>query len=433
MIPHPAARLGLLLGLLLLVGPPGRAQDGHVRDYRDGVAALEAGDWAEAARLLRSAIAADPEERRRLRFHMVINGRPYLPHFHLGVALSRGDRCEPALEALAESERQGVVVDRKEMATLERVREACRSRLRRIAAAEEQVRSTEAAVQQLAERVADLSRTPELRPDWRQGSPSPAERQAAAAAEIGRAAALLGAQGEDRIRELDEASQHLDRARAELVDLLGEATRARSARRAQIRGEEERRVQLRAAVDDRVDDARRLLRRTEYIAPFPPRVLQARQQIRALIEEAADAAEDADPDRWQDLAERLDAANQRLRAEAAPPPQPLIEAADAFARGDYALAVVLLRPRSFDDPRLDAHAKLLLSASLYRLSQLVPDAATALLEEARAAAGEAAEAGLEAPASLFSPSFARFFAAAKPVDPADAPAATTARTQQPSS
>ena len=76
--------------------------------FREGVLAFEKKEWKNAERLMRETIAVNPNESEGT---VSIAGswfETYVPHYFLARALARQGKCEEALKAFAESERQGV-------------------------------------------------------------------------------------------------------------------------------------------------------------------------------------------------------------------------------------------------------------------------------------------------------------------------------------
>lgn len=103
-----AALVAALLGLLLPA--PVAAAPEFVGFYKNGLEAAERGDWALAERMMRRAIALEPQAKKRQRIGVRFTG--YVPHYHLGRALYHQGDCAGALAAWAASERQGVIVGR---------------------------------------------------------------------------------------------------------------------------------------------------------------------------------------------------------------------------------------------------------------------------------------------------------------------------------
>lgn len=76
--------------------------------FRVGVLAFEKGEWANAEKAMREAIAGNPNETEGT---VSIAGswfETYVPHYFLARALAKQGKCAEALREFAESERQGV-------------------------------------------------------------------------------------------------------------------------------------------------------------------------------------------------------------------------------------------------------------------------------------------------------------------------------------
>ncbi|MBK8066096.1 MAG: hypothetical protein IPK27_00255 [Rhodanobacteraceae bacterium] len=92
-----SARARLLLVVLALLLPLVALAD-YKKDYQDGVAAAEKGNWAEVRRLMQAAIAENPTPVPRMRTYGT-NFIPYVPHYYLGLANARLDDCNAAVGA----------------------------------------------------------------------------------------------------------------------------------------------------------------------------------------------------------------------------------------------------------------------------------------------------------------------------------------------
>ena len=92
-----SARTRLLLAALALLLPLAALAD-YKKDYQDGVAAAEKGNWAEVRRLMQAAIAENPTPVPRMRTYGT-NFIPYVPHYYLGLANARLDDCNAAVGA----------------------------------------------------------------------------------------------------------------------------------------------------------------------------------------------------------------------------------------------------------------------------------------------------------------------------------------------
>jgi hypothetical protein len=102
---HGSVRLVVALGLLLLASI---AFADVKKDYQDGVAAANKGNWAEVKRLMRAALAADPAPKARMRVAGV-EFIPYVPHYYLGLANAKLGDCDAAISAFKTPASQAVV------------------------------------------------------------------------------------------------------------------------------------------------------------------------------------------------------------------------------------------------------------------------------------------------------------------------------------
>jgi hypothetical protein len=114
----------LLLGALV---PAARAD--WARDYDLGVRAIEGGDWAEAERRMRAALAEEPEDMPRKRFQGQRYDR-YVPHWYAGLAAFRQGDCARALEYWSDAAGRRVVAGIGELAAEQkRLGGECETRL----------------------------------------------------------------------------------------------------------------------------------------------------------------------------------------------------------------------------------------------------------------------------------------------------------------
>lgn len=422
---RPRAALLASLALAVFAAPADlRAQEGgaFLEAYKRGVAAVEAEDWPRAEELMRAAIAGRAEEAERLVRHFHL--RPYLPHFYLGLALAEQGACAAALDAFAESERQGIVAAlAAELAVLRARSAACRE----VLAAEAEAAERRAAVAELVARaesaaasIAELASDPALAPTWERGERSLASRLAEARLTIGRARERLTA-GEAGL----EAAADL--ARGALGQL--EAIRRETDLRRQAAAE------AREAATERlaglVRTARDLEASTRNLAPEAPSIARARSALEAARGDAARDAAALTAAEIGDLAGLLERRIAALRSAAAPPPEALLGAAGAWLRGDpRGVLEALAGPRGaaageddlpFRDPRERAHALLLRAAALFALHEGAADGDDASLEAARSAAAECRRLApeLEPVPGAFPPRFRSFWAtvAAGPAPP----------------
>ncbi len=112
------------LALVLLLALSAHAQAPST--FKDGVLAFEKGEWAKAEKLMRETIAANPRESEGT---VSIAGswfETYVPHYFLARALAKQGKCGDALQAFAETERQGVTAAIPDFARHLRTRGGCK-------------------------------------------------------------------------------------------------------------------------------------------------------------------------------------------------------------------------------------------------------------------------------------------------------------------
>lgn len=416
--------LGAAALAALLAAPPVRAQgEGSFLDaYKAGVDAVQAEDWPLVERRMRAAIAGRAEEADRLLRHFHL--KPYLPHFYLGLALAEQGRCAEALDAFAESERQGVVTGLADEIAILRARTAsCRERL----AAAEEDRDRRQAVADLvakaetsAASVAELATDPTLAPSWNRGEPSLAARLEEARKTAERARARLEDDGAPDDEALAAAT---DLARGALGQL--EAIRRESElRRSALAQDAEKAA---ARVSALTGTGRELLASTRGLAATAPALGRRRSALAEAVDAAAGAGSERSLAETQELAQALERRIAELRAAAAPPPKALVAAADAWLRGEPDGVLEALAgaegPDSapvFDDPRAQVHALLLRAAAAFSLHESGGGSDDRWLEAARrdAAACRGLDPDLAPLPRAFSPRFRTFFASVVPAAPA---------------
>jgi hypothetical protein len=96
--------------------------------YREAMRHVSLRDWPRAEETLREALAKNSLEGGSVHLQGM-RYTEYLPHYHLGLALARQDRCGEALRELQVSEVQGVIQDNKRFRDLRRLRQTCREKL----------------------------------------------------------------------------------------------------------------------------------------------------------------------------------------------------------------------------------------------------------------------------------------------------------------
>ena len=112
----------VFLGLVLMGSMPAYAQD---QAFKDGMKQIDDKKWAEAARLMRTAIEANAQDSNRKVeyggvFGVARKNTEYLPQFYLGQALfmMQPQDCAGALNAWSTSEKHGAVQARRDLSTI---------------------------------------------------------------------------------------------------------------------------------------------------------------------------------------------------------------------------------------------------------------------------------------------------------------------------
>lgn len=394
--PKVASQVGLLLVLAILLGVAPALADG----YKDGLDALEAGQWAAAEQHFLAAIEENPNARKRL------FARPYMPYYHLGIARAEQGECREALEAFTEAEHQGIVQNQaEEYADLQRRQTACRRQIQRQAEREQAMAVAEQALEiarEAAQGVASLRRAPDLARRWSQGEPSLADREARARERLEEATRRLDAfrRGQGDLGILEEATDAARQAREDFDALEAEARDLRGA-------VQESRQELLAQVDAAAAEARRALRGSEDLAPYPPAITARRREIVRLLNARESLSPTAPLNDLGSLRDGLDRAAQRLRNEAAGPPGELQAAAEALFGGRYGQVLEMLEEQTYPSRRANAHVHLLRAAARYYLYESGGRRDESLLEAARrdAVVGRRLDASLTLPQRAFPPGF----------------------------
>lgn len=97
----------VLVGLGLLLAVTGAWAD-YRKDYQDGIAAAEKGNWTEVRRLMSAALAEESKPNPRMRTYGT-NFIPYVPHYWLGLANARLGDCAAALQAFDNPDSRAIV------------------------------------------------------------------------------------------------------------------------------------------------------------------------------------------------------------------------------------------------------------------------------------------------------------------------------------
>lgn len=351
--------LPAIAGLWLLVGlmAPSAARAGYWEDFKDARDAVDAEDWQKAETLLRSAVADNPEPRKR-----PLSSRRYVPYYYLGVVLQEQGDCPGALEAWKTSRQYGVVKAGSEES---------QDRAKRVSRCEKLLADVEQAVAEATQavgrgnaalkRLDNLSRRGPVAKQWQEGSPSFAARRDELAETLSnlaqvlpqaRTAANLDALGRAR-RQAEESQSRLSALAAEAESLLGEADRARS--------------EAGSALENAMEDARQALEEAAPLAPYPDGIRRRVNGIRSRLQRAEEQLESAGIKDLQSMTQGLERRSRVLRSRLTGPPNDLLEAAEAFLNLDFQGALDRLDSSTPSGPKARFHTALLRAACQYQL------------------------------------------------------------------
>lgn len=419
----------VLVALLAAATAPLHAQ-AFLEAYRAGLSAVERQDWSAAEKLMKEAATERPEAAQRLARFLYF--KPYLPHYYLGLARFHQGDCPGASEAWEESERQGFVLSEADAwKALTEGRAECAERQEAADRAQRVAAELENLLDRVRRTIADaagLGPRAESIGIWRQGEPSPADRLESARQSLADARRLVDRQGAGELepRTVDQVRQ-LARSALSAVDELRSQVTELERQVLEQRGSERQRLEALQ------ETARRLLDETGELATEIPVVAQERGALAAALDAAQGASGETVPvDVLAATRSRLASAVRTLRQVAQPPPEALVEGADAYFSGELEHAVELLSELDTTTPdddetarsrRVRAHAALLRGAARFSLWQMGGAADIELLEAARHDVRTAREAdpGLAPLPRAFSPRFLAFFEATQPEE-AEGPA-----------
>lgn len=416
---RPGFALAGLVAAVVLAAPV--AAQSFLDSYKAGVAAAETGEWEEVESAMRTAVAGRPEEANRL--PLQLHFKPYLPHFFLGRALAERGACREALESFAESERQGVIQKLADEHALLRGRKAaCEERLAAEAAtrqredvAGELIARARRAVAGAEELVPDAESEPDLARAWEAGEPSLATRLAEARGLLQDAERALA----EARRGEGEPDGAADLARGTLTQV--EAVVREAALRKQAVADERDRAVERLADVRRA--ARELLGASAELAAEVAAVGRRRAVLEGLLRETADSGSRQTLAELDGISGRIEREMAHLRGMAQAPPKALLEAAEAWLRGEPEAVFTALGgalPTADADappalrlrePRARAHALLLRAAAAFALYHAGGGQEPEMLEAARRDAAECrrTDPSVEPVARAFSPRFRAFF------------------------
>ncbi len=390
------AWLGLAAALVVAGVAAAAARD----SYRTGVDAVEAGRWEEAVHHLRLAIAERSDERGTF--------RRYLPHYYLGVALAEQGNCEAALEAWAESERQGQVWKaNEEAAELRRRKKDCEAQIaqQQLQAARTDAEQAIARARKASSIVEDLRDSPELAPIWAEGSRSLQDRWQAADGRL-----------RDALQRVSDGEARADaaffrEAKAIAIQATQDFDAVASDARARLNELSEATTHAIVELEHAEQVARRLLGELTELEPYPVGLGRRVAAVERDLEAVTSNKGVARPEELAALKEALLVSLQSLQSAAARPPRVLTDAAEAYLRGEFEGVVEILGERTFNAARAAGHACLLRAASRHALWMLggEQDAELAAAAAADVAACNQLKPPPEIPPRFFSPRFVGFY------------------------
>lgn len=108
----------------ILIASSTKLMADYEQSYRDGVTAYSKKRWQDTITAMKAAIRERPAESAKV---VAIYGtwyEPYIPHYYLGMALSKAGACAEAVKELRETQKQGVL-PRRYMSEVEEVLSQC--------------------------------------------------------------------------------------------------------------------------------------------------------------------------------------------------------------------------------------------------------------------------------------------------------------------
>ena len=411
--------LGALVGAVALVSTPILWADAR-EDYKQGVAAVEAGRFADAAGLFRSALAERSEER-----HHLLPARRYYPHYYLGVALSGMKDCASALESFAESERQGKLRRSAELfADLEQRRRSCRQHQASVQTAFEDVEEILARGAEVVDNLDKLRGRPALASLWASGGFQTRQQEGTAALARARQLADSARQAGD-LDALRDAESTAEGAVASLRTLVTEARKEMGDRNAATAEAIER-------LEARQEESRQALRSLRDLSPYPAGLDRRVKALEDLLKEADRRKEEAQATELNDLENRMEEARKSLVSSSRRPPRQLVEIVETFLRGDYLATLDLLVEADFRDRRAAGHACILETAAHFERYVTDGERDEGLLVVAKDTARFCAERNPPLSRKYLSPRFLSFYEQAI-TEPVEEPGEVLEETLDPAS
>ncbi len=388
------------IAVVLLMVALGTAADPR-EVHKQGVEALEQRRWQDAVRFFSAAIAERSEER-----VTALTGRRYLPHYYLGVALAELGDCTGALDAWAESERQGKIERAKDLTeTLPGRKSACREHLRQVELAKAEVEDVLRQAESTAPTLAALAQRQVLVPIWSGGAGSYAARVESARQRLTSARQRLG-EGSDH-SDLEILGNAKDLAAQSVVEL-----------RAVINDARRQLGELNAAADSALEElavvesaALEAVRSVFDLQPYPPRLASRVADVQRALQRIEERRDAALAPELRSLGTELQETIELLESASTRPPRTLWKAVGAFLGGRYQEVLDLLADTPYSRGRSAAHACHLEAASRHALFVLGGESQTELLDLARQGASRCNELAPSFGISrkFFSPRYVEFF------------------------
>jgi hypothetical protein len=373
-----------------------------VEYYKVGLAAVESGDWDRVSEMMQLAIEIQPDAKARVKKALFF--KRYLPHYYLGQASYETGDCAGARASWRESESQGVVTRFPEYELLKAGIADCGQQHSELEAALSQAKgliaSAGAAGVKARERWSDLQATEVA------GAEALSQRLNLAESRL-RESEMLLAQANGSREDLRMSGSKAAEAR----DSFNAVGREASQWLQTIAAEQ---VQMRVDLIGLAEIAKRALKQSDFLDPYPPGIARHRARVENLIEQVSGLDASVDDAEIDQLAKQLKQASSSLERSTVQPPRELTMAAEAFLRGEYAQALDILDQGELASGKVSAQAHLLQAAALFALFQSQGRLQPELLEQARQEVLFCQSDSGAKPipsASVFSPRFIEFFEA----------------------
>lgn len=457
--------------LLALAGTVALAD--YRANFAEGIKAIDRKEWSAAIRSFRAAADEKASEGGERISIYGMRYSTYLPYYYLGLSYFRTGNCEEALQAWAESEKQGAILrETGEYKNLRGFREECHSRgagearplpgpsptpraekpgphpvpavetpssptVRRAETPGQSGTAAALVAQALRDAETELSRSenaaaeviklrdqPDVTTLW-QRDPSLREREKRANRELGLSQSILGdAKARSDLSRLASAREAAIGSRKEF-EVLQSLTR-QGREKLLLEGKQARDQETAAAqkaireLDAKAVEAKRLLAQSPRSGSLPPEILTSKAELEAVLGEVQRVGRARPSSELDKLRQRIGGTMFRLQTALARlptspaqegPPTLLVEAAVAYFEGDYGRAAKTLEKAHFTDRRAATQARLFSAAARYGMYVTGGEKEEQLRERAAQDVGECKrlDPNLIPSARAFSPRFIEFF------------------------